>query len=314
MWCSRCPDQIAVIAYQNQAVVYGILFRAAAETLRTIAADPQAPGSPDRLLRRPATPGDPPLGASSAPPLRRPGRGALVRLHRVNRLSAGILLAGARALAPLSPTLPGPRCKTRMQRQASFDSARRSRGRVGPIRRLSPRTLSAAARKNGVGRVCEAALRRAAAGTRLRRPLYRIGSPIFERGAFWIPKNGQVKFTWRDYRDHNQPENHDPLGRRIHPAIPAARSTERVSPHSLLRLPGQSSSPRGSSSCPGSFSTRQLRGRTLPSQPSRRTIGIGTRDSPGVSLRECPLCHRGHMIATQVLPAVHSVPIIRDTS
>ncbi len=34
------PDEIAVIAYQNKAQVYDILFRAAAETLRTIAADP----------------------------------------------------------------------------------------------------------------------------------------------------------------------------------------------------------------------------------------------------------------------------------
>jgi hypothetical protein len=34
------PDEIAVIAFQNRRVVYDILFRAAAETLRTIAADP----------------------------------------------------------------------------------------------------------------------------------------------------------------------------------------------------------------------------------------------------------------------------------
>ena len=33
------PEEIAAIAYQNKAPVYGILFRAAAETLRTIAAD-----------------------------------------------------------------------------------------------------------------------------------------------------------------------------------------------------------------------------------------------------------------------------------
>jgi len=39
------PDEIAVIAYQNKAVVYGILFRAAAETLRTIAADPKHLGA-----------------------------------------------------------------------------------------------------------------------------------------------------------------------------------------------------------------------------------------------------------------------------
>src|SRR5438270_7289165 len=35
------PDAIATIAYHNKAVVYGILFRAAADTLRTIAADPR---------------------------------------------------------------------------------------------------------------------------------------------------------------------------------------------------------------------------------------------------------------------------------
>jgi hypothetical protein len=39
------PEEIAVIAYQNKAVVYGILFRAAAETLRTIAADPKHLGA-----------------------------------------------------------------------------------------------------------------------------------------------------------------------------------------------------------------------------------------------------------------------------
>ena len=34
------PEEIAAIAFQNKRVVYEILFRAAAETLRTIAADP----------------------------------------------------------------------------------------------------------------------------------------------------------------------------------------------------------------------------------------------------------------------------------
>ncbi len=39
------PESIAVIALQNKVVVYGILFRAVAETLRTIAADPQHLGA-----------------------------------------------------------------------------------------------------------------------------------------------------------------------------------------------------------------------------------------------------------------------------
>jgi hypothetical protein len=39
------PAEMAAIALQNQAVVYGILFRTAAETLRTIAADPKHLGA-----------------------------------------------------------------------------------------------------------------------------------------------------------------------------------------------------------------------------------------------------------------------------
>ncbi len=39
------PDAIAAIAFQNKALVYGILFRTAAGTLRTIAADPQHLGA-----------------------------------------------------------------------------------------------------------------------------------------------------------------------------------------------------------------------------------------------------------------------------
>jgi putative transposase/transposase-like zinc-binding protein len=39
------PEEIAAIAYQNKRVVYDILFRATAETLRTIAADPKHLGA-----------------------------------------------------------------------------------------------------------------------------------------------------------------------------------------------------------------------------------------------------------------------------
>jgi hypothetical protein len=39
------PAAIEIIAFQNQTVVYDILFRAASETLRTIAADPEHLGA-----------------------------------------------------------------------------------------------------------------------------------------------------------------------------------------------------------------------------------------------------------------------------
>jgi hypothetical protein len=38
------PAQIADIAYQNKAAIYGILFKASAETMLTIAADPRRCG------------------------------------------------------------------------------------------------------------------------------------------------------------------------------------------------------------------------------------------------------------------------------
>ncbi len=39
------PKELAAIAYQNKELVYGILFRAAADTLRIIAADPKHLGA-----------------------------------------------------------------------------------------------------------------------------------------------------------------------------------------------------------------------------------------------------------------------------
>ena len=39
------PKRIADIAYQNKAIIYGILFRAAADALLTIAADPEHLGA-----------------------------------------------------------------------------------------------------------------------------------------------------------------------------------------------------------------------------------------------------------------------------
>jgi hypothetical protein len=39
------PAPVGEIAFQNKAIVYGLLFKAAAETLRTIAADPKHLGA-----------------------------------------------------------------------------------------------------------------------------------------------------------------------------------------------------------------------------------------------------------------------------
>ncbi len=83
------PQQIAAIAYQNKAVVYGILFRATAETLAHHRRRSQAPGRRDRLLRRAAHLGpDPP--ASSAFALCRARRRPVARWPALDLLSEGV--------------------------------------------------------------------------------------------------------------------------------------------------------------------------------------------------------------------------------
>jgi hypothetical protein len=58
------PQEIEAIAFQNQTVVYDILFQAASETLHTIAADPKHLGAEIGFLGVLHTPGSSP-GAGS---------------------------------------------------------------------------------------------------------------------------------------------------------------------------------------------------------------------------------------------------------
>ena len=67
------PAPIAEIAFQNKTVVYGILFKAAAETLRLIAADPKHLGAALGLVAVLHLGAEP--APSSASSLRRPGGG-----------------------------------------------------------------------------------------------------------------------------------------------------------------------------------------------------------------------------------------------
>ena len=64
------PHQLAPLALQNKREIYGLLFRASAETLLQVARDPRTPGRGDRLLQR-AAHLESTTAASSACPLRR---------------------------------------------------------------------------------------------------------------------------------------------------------------------------------------------------------------------------------------------------
>ena len=75
------PAEVAEIAFQNKAAVYAILFKAAAETLRTIAADPRHLGAEIGLIAVLHSWGQN-LHLSSARPLHRAGRWRLASTAR----------------------------------------------------------------------------------------------------------------------------------------------------------------------------------------------------------------------------------------
>src|SRR5271165_488284 len=95
------PEQIASISYQNKRELYGILFRAAAETLRTIAADPKHLGAEIGLFTvlQPAS--------SSPPTLCGHRRWSLCGWHGVGFLPSWIFLARPGPLPAVSSSIPG---------------------------------------------------------------------------------------------------------------------------------------------------------------------------------------------------------------
>ena len=100
------PAPIAAIAWQNKAVVYDLLFKAAAETLITIAADPKHLGARIGLtavLHTWGSGADPPSARSR----HRAGRRHLPRRRALDRVPARVLLAGPGPLATVPAIVPG---------------------------------------------------------------------------------------------------------------------------------------------------------------------------------------------------------------
>ena len=99
------PAALGAIAFQNKAKVYGLLFQAAAETLTTIAADAKHLGAKIGLTAVLHTWGQ---NLDHHPHVHciAPGGGLSPDRRALGRLPAGILPAGARAVASLPPVVP----------------------------------------------------------------------------------------------------------------------------------------------------------------------------------------------------------------
>ena len=112
------PAAIADIAYQNKAVIYDLLFKASSEALLTIAADPKHLGARIGDHRR-----APHLGLGHDPSSARPHDRARwrdrARWLQVDRVQAGLLPAGARALEALPQADAGEARRGACRRQAA---------------------------------------------------------------------------------------------------------------------------------------------------------------------------------------------------
>jgi hypothetical protein len=126
-------------------------------------------------------------------------------------------------------------------------------------------------------------------------------------------EGGEVKFTWRDYRHNNQEKTMNLsadqfIGRFLLHVLP--NGFHRIRYYGFLANPHRQEKLE---------QCRQLLGMTLTPESSSDPATLEDyRDRyerlTGRSLRECPVCHRGHMIPVANLPVVSSAPAIEDTS
>ena len=194
---SPCRRRSAAIAFQNKRAVYAILFRAAAETLRDIAADPTHLGAEigvvavlhtwgQTLQHHPHLHCIVPGGGLSPDGTRwvacRPGFFLPVRV--LSRLFRRLFLA--RAAGGL-----------RRRRAALLRHARRPWPNPPP----SP-TASMRLRARRMGGLRQAPVRRTRAGAGLSRPLHPSRRHRQQPAARLA--DGQVSFPWKDYRQHGK--------------------------------------------------------------------------------------------------------------
>jgi hypothetical protein len=299
------PEDIAALAYQNKDLVYGILFRATAETLSTIAADPKHLGAE--------------IGFFAV--LHTWGQNLLFHPHLHCVVPGGGISPDRTRWVPCRPGFFLPvRVLSRLFRrlfltylQEAFDA-----GQLHFFSSLE-------------------ALHDPPAFTRYLDPVRTQEWVVYAKPPFAGPQqvvdyvgrythrvaisnhrivdieDGQVKFLWRDYRNNNQqktmPLSAEEFIRRflLH-VLPSG--FHRIRYYGFL---GNRYRKEKLEHC------RQLLNMASPNESSSQSQPCEDyRDRyerlTGHSLRECPVCHRGQMIVVKSLAGVRSPPAIQDTS
>jgi hypothetical protein len=297
------PQQIAVVAYQNKQQVYGILFRAAAETLRTIATDPKHLGAEigfftvlhtwgQNLLHHPHLHCVVSGGGLSSDASRwiscRPGFFLPIRVLR--RLFRRLFLQ----------YLEEAFAAGQLQFFSSLESLRDRhafRRHLAPARKLEW-VVYAKRPFAGPQQVLEY----------LGRYTHRVA--ISNHRLLQIDQ-GQIHFRWKDYRHDNQQKTmtlsaEEFIRRFLLHVLPSGFQRIRYYGFLANRYREQKLA-----------RCRQLLGMSLseapPSEPSP-----DYRDQyeqlTGSSLRQCPACHQGRMVVVEVLHQLDRRPAVPDTS
>jgi hypothetical protein len=299
------PESIAAIAYQNKDLVYGILFRATAETLSTIAADPQHLGAE--------------IGFFAV--LHSWGQSLLFHPHLHCVVPGGGIAPDGGRWMPCRPRffLPVRVLSCLFRRlfltylEEAFDAGKLEffsslealRDPEGFLRQLdSVRNVKwvvyAKAPFAGPQQVVDY----------VGRYTHRVA--ISNHRIVDI-ENGQVKFNWRDYRDNNQQKTmtlsaEEFIRRFLLHVLPSG--FHRIRYYGFL---GNRYRKEKLKHC------RQLLGMppTNPSSSQPQPCA-DYRDRyeklTGHSLRECPVCHHGRMITVKLLAKGRSPPTSPDTS
>jgi Putative transposase/Transposase zinc-binding domain len=298
------PDEIAVIAYQNRETVYDILFRAAAETLRSIAADPAHLGAEigflsvlhtwgQNLLHHPHLHCLVPGGGISPDGNRwvacRPGFFLPVRV--LSRRFRGLFLKAldeaftAGQLNFFSTLEPLRDCATFLRHLAPVHTAEwvvyAKPPFAGPEQVLSY-----------VGRYT-----------------HRIA---ISNNRLVAIEDGKVRFRWKDYR---RGDRHGTMTLTADEFI--RRFLIHVLPDSFHRIRYYGllcNRQRGSklARCRELLGMMQAEPKAVPGPTDDYRDVYETLT--GTSLRLCPACHRGQMLVVEVLPRTNSRRCACDTS
>jgi hypothetical protein len=299
------PEQVAAIAYQNKDLLYGILFRATAETLSTIAADPKHLGAK--------------IGFFAV--LHTWGQNLLHHPHLHCVVPGGGISPDGTRWIPCRPrfflSIRVLSCLFRRlflkDLQEAFDAGKLRfssslealRNRQAFRRHLDPArnvkwVVYAKAPFAGPQQVVDY----------LGRYTHRVA--ISNHRIVGI-ENGEVNFNWRDYRDNNQQKimtlsAEEFIRRFLLHVLPSG--FHRIRYYGFL---GNRHRKENLEHC------RQL----LHMTPSNESSSYPQpcedyRDRyeklTGRSLRECPVCHRGRMITVRLLAKSRSPPAIADPS